>query len=363
MKLVILLSIVASTLTFNFDLRQKTKNVVKADSGHLKISEEQNTKNQSFFFIGDSKGSISQYDKKTSKLVKTYNSETTGVSTIESMTRSGDKLIFSGNAGNEKYTLNFLENEEVKFSDSYAGDNELPMLVNNNSSLIFTGCDFGGNDARVKKWDLKSGKMIKEVPWGFNYDIGMTGLTISKDDKWIFVGGEYGELMQMNSDTMEFVHNYTKDSIVDEDANVLSMFVTPDSKNLFFSNELGYVKQFNIETRKLVKDWGIVTYGTINKMLMSDKGDWFLTSDSVNPYAEKKIFGSLKMFSVANQNLIRDFGVVVEAGIQDMIFANHEKTEVLLLGADKKLYTFSIKEGKIVNHWGLVSQNQVQCIV
>jgi len=212
----------------------------------------------------------------------------------------------------------------------------------------------------VKKWDTVTGRVVKEVPWGWKYDIGMTAMALTIDDKSLFVGGEYGELMQLDLETMIWTHNYSTDSKIDEDSNILSMFVSEDNEFLFMSNDKGYIKQFNIKDQKLALNWMVVTPGTINKMLLLKDG-LFLTSDTTR-YGNKEKIGNLKLFSIKEQKLIKDFGSVVESGIVDMVLGE-DGMKVYLAGGDKHVYEFCLEEEKLCKDWGQVMDDNIAALV
>jgi len=90
----------------------------------------------------------------------------------------------------------------------------------------------------------------------------------------VYVGGEYGSLLEVEISNVDdptkikfdWVKNFSKDSVVSEDANILSMVVSEDNEWLFMSNELGYVKRFSHKDQKFSSDWGKVMNGKINRI-------------------------------------------------------------------------------------------------
>ena len=291
--------------------------------------------------------------------VQAYDTESTKApASIKAFIKNGVSMTVSADGNNvfvsgqdEEYNYNLKQIDTKTFNIvfdfiNYAGDNELPMVASNDNKLLITGNDVGGNDARVKLWDIKEEKFLEEHPWGFNYDIGMTALALTSDNKMQYVGSEYCDLQEFDLTNKAWTHNYSKDSKIDEDSNINSMFITSDDKYLFLSNDQGYVKQFDIKKKELFKNWGIVTNGQINKMIYHSVSDTFFTSDSP-AYGKTGPFGVLKQFNIKTQELVKDYGVIVKGGIIDM--AMNRAADKLFIAGDENIVVLDIQSGKIIH--------------
>lgn len=253
-----------------------------------------------------------------------------------------------------------------KVYKNYSHDNELPLVASNDSKYVVAGTDIGGNESKVKVFHLEKKSQIGESPLGFGHDVGNTGLAISKDDKSVYVGGEYGGLLEVEISNIgnagepkfNWVKDFSKDSVSDEDANILSMTVSGDNEFLFISNEIGEVKQFSHKDQKFVANWGQVMGGQINKIV--EYNGFLVVSDSKGTYV-KGSYGHVKIFNTKNHKAVVDSGVMVESGIMDMVF-DGVKQRILLAGGDSHVYEFCMKQGKIVKDWGKVMDGQIMAM-
>jgi len=118
------------------------------------------------------------------------------------------------------------------------------------------------------------------------------------------------------------------------------MFVTADNKYLFMSNDQGYIKQFDCKNKKLVKNWGIVTPGSIMKVIYHKKTNTFFTSDNER-YGNIDPVGNLKRFDVEKQILVKDYGVYVNGGIVDM--AIDETSNLIFLAGKNQIAVVDIE--------------------
>lgn len=135
------------------------------------------------------------------------------------------------------------------------------------------------------------------------------------------------------------------------------MVVSRDNEFLFMSNDKGYVKQFSNREMKFVRSWGQVMNGQINRILVDDR--WLYVGDCQR-YEAKGPVGGLKMFSVVDGRLEKDFGVVVPGGIEDMVL---DAGRMFLGGTDGHVYEFCLKEGKVVMDLGKVVDGMITGMV
>lgn len=156
---------------------------------------------KNFIWISDSTGALKQFDE-MGNLVKNYSLDDTN---IFSMVVTPDKqyLLFSSenpktNSGKGSINLNQLyipTQTVVKVYEGYSGDNEVPLVVTSDSRTAIAATDVGGNYARIKLFDLATQTQTSSLPLGFNFDLGTTALALSPDNKFLYVGGEYGSLL------------------------------------------------------------------------------------------------------------------------------------------------------------------------
>lgn len=101
----------------------------------------------------------------------------------------------SGKGGYNLTQLHIPTFTSVKVYEDYSGDNEVPLVVTSDSKTLIAAIDIGGNDPKIKSFDLATQTQTSSLPLGYNFDIGTTALALSPDNKFLYVGGEYGSLL------------------------------------------------------------------------------------------------------------------------------------------------------------------------
>lgn len=154
-----------------------------------------------FIWISDSNGQLKKFD--------TFGNVVQWLSTVDSeifsmvVTPDNQYLLYSvwndyNNHGKGGYNLNQLHiptTNLVKVYEDYSGDNEVPLVVTSDSKTLIAAIDIGGNDPQIKSFDLATQTETSSLPLGYNFNIGTTALALSPDNKFLYVGGEYGSLL------------------------------------------------------------------------------------------------------------------------------------------------------------------------
>jgi hypothetical protein len=140
---------------------------------------------------------------------------------------------------------------------------------------------------------------------------GIWSMITTPDGKYLFAGGDFGKLMQICVESLEVVHDYGQV----QDDHISCLQTTRDSKYVITGAGMR-VKRISIEDRAVDKDFGPVCPDYITAMKISGDQDKLFIGD---------LFGNLRLMSLADGTLIKDFGKSHDGEITRIVITLDEK--------------------------------------
>jgi WD40 repeat protein len=180
------------------------------------------------------------------------------------------------------------------------------MAITADDRYLFTGdC----KNATIKQFRVSDGRVIKNYPQLF--EGGIVIMTTTLDNKYLFAGGNFGELKQICLESQEEVRHYGKI----HDGPIYCLELTRDSKYLITGSRDQHVKRISIEDRAVEKDFGQVCGGIRAMKISVDQQKLFIGDG----------WGQLILMSLTDGTTIKHFGQIYRRGITGIVITGDEK--------------------------------------
>jgi WD40 repeat protein len=183
--------------------------------------------------------------------------------------------------------------------------------------------------------------MVKDYGAVFK-NCGVSSMTITPDNKYLFVGGYEGNLKQFSLESQQVVHDY---GLIHEDL-IFCLETTRDSKWLYTGSYDRFVIRISIENRQVDEYLGPISRYGISAMKITADEKKLLVEDNL---------GHLKLLSLRNGELIKDYGCLFAVGGITGIVITADQKFLFTSSSDNVLKQWNYEDITLVRDYGKIT--------